>query len=251
MKNGIDVSKHNGVIDWNVVKKSGKVEFAILRAGYGKLTSQKDVQFERNYSECKRIGIPVGVYWYSYAITPAEATAEALTFLKIIDGKQFEYPVWFDIEERKAFNTGMKNCSAMIRAFCGEMEKAGYWCGVYCSTSAIRSYIDSDTQKRYSMWVAEWGSRCNYTGEIGIWQYSEKGRITGINGNVDLDRAYVDYPELIKVAGKNGYEKPIETPAVKPVERVETPTEPSTHDTVQVTMQVNGKPYSGVLEAVE
>ena len=105
LKTGIDVSKHNGVIDWEAVKASGKVEFAILRAGYGKLVSQKDVQFERNYSECKRLGIPVGVYWYSYAITPAEATAEALTFLKIIDGKQFEYPVWFDIEERKAFNT--------------------------------------------------------------------------------------------------------------------------------------------------
>lgn len=214
LKTGIDVSKHNGVIDWEAVKASGKVEFAILRAGYGKLASQKDVQFERNYSECKRLGIPVGVYWYSYAITPAEATAEALTFQKIIDGKQFEYPVWFDIEERKAFNTGMKNCSAMIRAFCGEMEKAGYWCGVYCSTSAISSYIDSDTQKRYSMWVAEWGPRCNYTGEIGMWQYSEKGRIAGISTNVDLDYNHVDFPSAIKAAGKNGFTKSPVTAAV-------------------------------------
>lgn len=218
LKTGIDVSKHNGTIDWEAVKASGKVEFAILRAGYGKLAIQKDVQFERNYSECKRLGIPVGVYWYSYAITPAEATAEALTFLKIIDGKQFEYPVWFDIEERKAFNTGMKNCSAMIHAFCGEMEKAGYWCGVYCSTSAIRSYIDSDTQKRYSMWVAEWGPRCNYTGEIGMWQYSEKGRIAGISTNVDLDYSHVDFPSAIKEAGKNGFTKSPVTAAV-PIRR--------------------------------
>lgn len=242
MAKGIDVSKHNGTIDWQKVKDSG-VEFAIIRAGYGKSASQKDVQFERNYAECKRLGIPVGVYWYSYALTPAEAEAEARIFLQTIAGKQFEFPVWFDIEERKAFNTGMKNCSAMIRAFCGTMEQAGYWCGIYCSTSAIRAYIDADTQKRYSMWVAEWGNKLNYSG-ASIWQYSSKGKINGISGNVDLDDCAVDYPEMIKSAGKNGYAKPIETPAVKPVE---TPT----HDTVQVTMQVNGKTYTGILNPAE
>ena len=247
MKNGIDVSKHNGTIDWGTVKVTGKVDFAILRAGYGKLASQKDVQFERNYDECKKYGIPVGAYWYSYAITPAEAEAEARAFLQVIQDKQFEYPVWFDIEERKAFNTGMKNCSAMIRAFCSVMEQAGYWCGVYCSTSAIKAYIDADTQKRYAMWVAEWGNNLNYNGDAAIWQYSEKGRITGIHGNVDLDRAYVDYPELIKAAGKNGYEKPIETPAVKPVETL---TETSAKNTVQVTVNINGKAYSGILTEI-
>lgn len=204
---GIDVSKHNGVIDWAKVEASGNVDFAIIRAGYGKSISQKDAQFERNYSGAKSVGLPVGAYWYSYALTPAEAEAEARVFINAIAGKQFEFPVYFDIEERKAFQTGMKNCSAMIRAFCGVMEAAGYWCGVYCSTSAIKAYIDEDTQRRYAMWVAEWNTRCNYPGEIGIWQYSEKGKIDGISGNVDLDECYVDYPEFVKAAGRNGYAK--------------------------------------------
>lgn len=86
---GIDASVHNGVIDWNAVKQSGKVDFAILRAGYGKSISQKDIQFEANYRGAKAVGIPVGAYWYSYAITPAEAEAEARTFLQAIAGKQY------------------------------------------------------------------------------------------------------------------------------------------------------------------
>ena len=133
----VDISTWNSGVNYNAVRSDGIVA-AILRAGYGKLVSQKDIRFEQNYAECRKHGIPVGAYWYSYALTPSEAAAEALAFQKIIDGKQLEYPVWFDIEERSALNTGMKNCSAMIRAFCTEMEKADYWCGVYCSRSGDR-----------------------------------------------------------------------------------------------------------------
>lgn len=208
MKNGIDVSKHQGKIDWNKVKASGKVNFAIIRAGYGKAISQKDVQFENNYKGAKAAGIPVGAYWYSYALTPAEATAEAITFLKVLEGKQFEYPVFFDIEEQNALATGKNNVSAIIRAFCGEMEKAGYWVGIYASRAHIQSYMDSDVQKRYTLWAAEWGSKLNYTGEVGLWQYSESGKVDGIAGNVDLDICYVDYPASVKSAGKNGFAKP-------------------------------------------
>lgn len=207
MKTGIDVSKHNGVIDWAKVKAAG-VEFAIIRAGYGKIISQKDAQFERNYAGATAQGIPVGAYWYSYAHTPAEATAEALTFIKAIEGKRFEYPVWFDIEEKSALSTGRANCSAMCRAFCDEMERHGYWVGIYGSRSAIESYIDADTQSKYSIWAAEWGDKLRYHGTAAMWQNSETGRISGINGNVDTDICYVDYPTLIKNAGKNGYSKP-------------------------------------------
>lgn len=87
--NGIDVSKHNGSIDWQSVKASGKVDFCIIRAGYGKSISQKDAKFEQNYADAKVQGIPVGAYWYSYAITPAEAEAEAMAFLQAIAGKQY------------------------------------------------------------------------------------------------------------------------------------------------------------------
>lgn len=205
--NGIDVSKHNGAIDWQKVKASG-IDFSIIRAGYGKSISQKDKTFEQNYAGCKENGIPCGAYWYSYAHNPAEATAEALTFIKAIEGKRFEYPVWFDIEEKSALATGRANCSAMCRAFCEEMERHGYWVGIYASRSVIESYIDAETQERYAIWAAEWGNKLRYHGTAAIWQNSETGRVNGINGNVDTDICYVDYPTLIRNAGKNGYSKP-------------------------------------------
>lgn len=206
MSKGIDVSKHNGNIDWNAVKQSGEVDFAILRAGYGKSISQKDTKFEQNYAGCKTHGIPCGAYWYSYAITPTEAEAEARVFLQAIAGKQFEFPVYFDIEEKSTLNTGSKNVSAIVKAFCNTMEKAGYWCGVYASRAHVQTYFDSETKNRYSMWIAEWGSKLNYSGgEVGMWQYSEKGKVDGIGGNVDMDVCYVDYSVAIKAAGKNGY----------------------------------------------
>lgn len=236
MLNGIDVSKHNGTIDWAAVKASGKVDFAILRAGYGKSVTQRDVQFERNYAEAKAAGIPIGTYWYSYAITPAEAAAEAAVFLQVIAGKSFEYPVYLDIEEDKALATGKKNVSAIVKAFCSVMEKAGYWCGVYASRAKVQSYFDEDTQKRYALWIAEWGSKLNYAGEAGMWQCSEKGSIPGINGFVDLDICYVDYPECIRAAGKNGYAKPAEAPAL--------PAAPATRSGI---LEIDGKRYAVTL----
>lgn len=240
---GIDVSRHNGAIDWKSVKADG-IEFAIIRAGYGKAISQKDAWFERNYQGCIDNGIPCGAYWYSYAVTPAEAEAEARTFLKAIESKTFEFPVYLDIEEKNALATGKKNVSAIIKAFCGVMEKAGYWCGVYASRAHVQSYFDDDCKIRYSLWLAEWGAKLNYSGgEVGMWQYSDKGKVNGIGTNVDMDICYVDYPTVIKAAGKNGFAKSVET-AVNPVE-------PHVKDTVQVTMQVGDKRYSGTLVAVE
>lgn len=242
--NGIDVSRHNGAIDWKAVKADG-IEFAIIRAGYGKSISQKDAWFERNYQGCADNGIPCGAYWYSYALTPSEAEAEARVFLEAIKGKTFLYPVYLDIEEKNALATGKKNVSAIVKAFCTVMEKAGYWCGVYASRAPVQSYFDDECKNRYSLWLAEWGAKLNYSGgEVGMWQYSEKGKVNGIGCSADMNICYVDYPAVIPAAGKNGFTKPAKTPAVKPVE-------PPVKDAVQVTMQVNGKTYSGVLVAVE
>ena len=137
---GIDVSVHNGNIDWNKVKNVG-IQFAILRAGYGKAASQKDKKFEENYQAAKAAGIPVGAYWYSYARTVAEARQEAEVCLSILSKKQFEYPIFFDQEERDILATGKANCSAMVRAFCDVLEKAGYWVGLYTSRSFLASNI--------------------------------------------------------------------------------------------------------------
>ena len=102
IKNGIDISEHQGVIDWQNVN----AEFAIIRAGYGREISQKDKQFEANYNGCKSRNIPCGAYWYSYAVTPDEARKEAAVCLEVLKGKQFEYPIYFDIEEDRQLRLG-------------------------------------------------------------------------------------------------------------------------------------------------
>ena len=239
---GIDVSVHNGVIDWNKVKAAG-IQFAILRAGYGKVASQKDRKFEENYKNAKAAGIPVGAYWYSYATTAEEAKQEAQVCLEILKGKQFEFPIYFDLEEQKAFSTGKANCSAMIRAFCGELENSGYWAGLYMSRSPFCDYTENDIRTRYALWLAEYGSKLNYSSSVGMWQSSSTGKISGISGNVDLNTAYVDYPTSVKKAGLNGYNsQKVVSPAPLP------PTAQSTKpESVNVQIEVNGQKYSGKL----
>ncbi len=245
MKQGIDVSRHNGTIDWDKVKASGKCEFAILRAGYGKSISQKDGQFERNYSECRRLGIPVGAYWYSYAMSAADARVEAQVFMQAIRNRQFEYPVYFDIEESNTLKLGVVKVSEIVKAFCDEMEHNGYWCGVYTSRSHAQTYFDSTVKNRYSLWLAEWGSKLNYNGEYGMWQSSDKGRIDGIGSYVDLDVCYVDYPTAIMAAGKNGYPKPAEQ-AADAAEPVGNDRE-GVSDALQGVLEIGGKRYEVTL----
>lgn len=200
---GIDVSYSQGVIDWEKVKKSG-VQFAILRAGYGREISQKDSQFERNYSECKRLGIPVGTYWYTYAKTTDEAIKEAETCLKIIQGKQFEYPVAFDIEETDS----LQNATELCKAFCNKLESAGYYTAIYSFKSAFENNINDDVKSKYDTFLSHIGvEKTSYKGNYGLWQYSWTGKIDGISGDVDLDYCYKDYPNIIKNAGMNGFPK--------------------------------------------
>lgn len=201
---GIDVSVHNGDIDWKKVKSSG-IDFAILRAGYGRELSQKDKKFEDNYAGTKTVNIPIGAYWYSYATTVDEAKVEAQVCIEILKNKQFGFPIFFDQEEKATLDTGKENCSAMVRAFCDKLEKAGYWAGLYTSRSILFTHIEDDIKTRYALWIAEWGDKLNYSGSVGIWQHSCKGVVNGISGDVDLDTCYVDYPTKIKAAGLNGY----------------------------------------------
>lgn len=199
---GIDVSYAQGVIDWDKVKASGKVDFAILRAGYGKESSQVDDQFERNYSECKRLNIPCGAYWYSYATTANEAVQEATVCLETLAGKTFEYPVAFDIEEQRS----LVNASELCLAFCSELEKAGYYTAIYSFKSALENNINTAVKAKYDVLLSHVNvAKSSYTGNYGLWQYSWVGKIDGVSGDVDLDYAYKKYPEIIKSAGLNGF----------------------------------------------
>lgn len=215
---GIDLSTHNGKVDFKQVNASGKVGYVILRAGYGKVASQKDSRFEEYYAGAKAAGLPVGAYWYSYAMNEAEARQEADVFLSILKGKQFEYPVYYDVEEKKQFDLGKAKVSAIIQAFLERVEEKGYWVGLYGSYSSLTTFTDQYIRDRYAIWLAHWNvTKSPYKGQYGMWQYGV-GRIPGISGDVDLDECYVDYPTLIKNAGDNGFPKPTtpSTPAPIP-----------------------------------
>ena len=202
---GIDVSVWQGTINWTAVKAAG-IQFALLRAGYGDTLSypyQLDEKFEYNYSECKKIGLPVGAYWYSYATTPEAARQEARSCIAVLKGKCFEYPIYFDCEEKSIFATGKTN--EIGAAFFDEMEKAGYYVGWYIFRAAVQSYLNERSRSRYTMAIAEYGDKLNYSGDYDIWQYSNTGRINGINTKVDLDYCYYDFPSVIKSRGKNGF----------------------------------------------
>ena len=203
---GIDVSKHQGNVNWSHVKTDG-VKFAIIRAGYGKEISQKDPQFENNYAGCKSNGIPCGAYWYSYAMSEAEAKQEAAVCLKVIAGKTFEFPIYYDIEENKQFALGKEKCSAIAKAFLETLEKAGYWVGIYSSKSFLSTYFTDEIRRNYAVWVAQYNKLCTYCGQYGIWQKSSTGKVYGIAGNVDINECYFDYSTAIKKAGRNGFWK--------------------------------------------
>ena len=204
MSKGIDVSKHQGKIDWHRVKNSG-VDFAILRAGYGKYDNQKDERFEENYSNAKNAGIKLGAYHYGYAKSVDDAKKEAEIFLKWTSGKQFEYPVAFDVEEKSQSDKGKQFVSDVIRAFCETVEKAGYYVCVYSNKYWLDNYVDDDCKRKYDTWLAQWSDKATYGGNYGIWQYSSQGEIDGISGRVDLDESYKDYSLIIKSNGLNGF----------------------------------------------
>lgn len=187
----IDVSTHQGVIDWEKVKPH--IHGAILRCGYGSnFESQDDAQFKRNADECTRLGIPFGVYLYSYADNNDEARSEAEHALRLVKPYKLSYPIYLDLEEAS------KTYGIIERAniFGDIIEKAGYWCGIYSSTSWWNTHLKG--LERFTKWVAQWYKECTYTGNhLDMWQYSEKGRIPGIRGNVDMNYCYRDFPALI------------------------------------------------------
>lgn len=204
---GIDVSKWQGVIDWGKVKKGG-VGFAILRLGFTGTASRKcalDGQFRRNLTQCKRHGINTGVYYYSTATTEAQARAEARFVIKQLKGKKLQYPVYIDTEDVLQAKLSKDKLTAVVKAFCDEMEKAGYYVGIYANKNWFAEQLNDGKLKAYDKWIAQYNDKCTYSGAYGMWQYTDKGKVAGINGFVDLNKCYKDYPKIIKKAKLNGY----------------------------------------------
>lgn len=241
MKNGIDVSRHQGVIDWSAVKNSG-IEFAIIKAGGSDAGFYTDSNFEQNYRNAKAVGMPVGAYYFvgSGCISKADGIADAKRFLEIIKGKTFEYPVYIDLEATSP--SAKAGATEACIGFCETMENAGYYCGIYASdVSGFNDRLILSKLDKFDKWVARYGSKPVVVKSYGIWQKSDSGRISGINENVDLDEAYKDYPTIIKNAGLNGYPKP-EQPA--PTAGGEKPA-PQTGE-----LSIGGKKYKITLEEI-
>ena len=198
----IDVSYHQGTIDWEKVKAAG-VEGAIIRCGYGMdMESQDDKQWKRNADECTRLGIPFGAYLYSYADSTEKAQSEAQHALRLLNGYKLSYPVYYDLEE-----AGTENAAAdRMKVFADAIEASGYWCGVYCNKSWWDNYLNT-LGDRYTRWIARYNTELGMDADM--WQYSSKGKINGISGNVDVNHCYRDFPAEI---GSGSATSPAPTP---------------------------------------
>ncbi len=198
---GIDVSAWQGVIDWKKVASSG-VKFAIIRSSYH--NNKVDKMFEYNITEAKKAGIHVGVYHYCYALSEEEARDEARFFIETIKPYEIDFPVMFDFEDNSQIELGKEKLTRMADIFMSEVRSAGYYPMIYSYKNWLNENLDMDKLSQYETAVAEWDvPKSTYNRDYGVWQYSCKGLVSGIDGDVDLDICYKDYPSIIKRGGWN------------------------------------------------
>ena len=187
---GIDVSNFQGTIDWSQVKAAG-IEFAILKVGpvYGK----PDSTFERNATECERLGIPYGVYYYSYARSVADANKEADRTLAWLGGHHPSLPIYYDLEDSYILedsNFSKDKLAQIAQTFCNRMEAVGFKAGIYANLNWFNNYLNSPSLSGYDRWVAQYNWRCDYSGSYSFWQYSSGGNVPGVNGSCDMNYCF-------------------------------------------------------------
>ena len=216
---GIDVSKYNHPIDWKKVKDAG-VKFAILRVGFASTSNRNnlylDPYFEEFYKGAKAVGMPVGAYFYSRCNSIKTARREAEFILNAIKGKQFEYPIWLDVEDITTLNSASRSTLTRAVVTClEEIKKGGYYVGIYSGKYILRDKLDDGDLKKYDHWIAQYARHLTYTTyKVTMWQFGgevnflTRKKIPGIGNDVaDQNYCYKDYPTIIKSAGLNGFEK--------------------------------------------
>lgn len=209
---GVDLSNHNSGLTIKKVKEAG-YDFAILRGGYTGYGSTRpknvDKMFETYYKEAKELGFPVGCYYYSCANNRAGGIAEAdYLYRNCLKGKQFEYPIYIDIEDEHWQMKDKAGVTDAIIGFCSTLENLGYWVGVYSNPEWFNNYIETERLTKYTKWVARWSSKkpsFNYNA-FDMWQNTATLKISGYT--VDGDICYRDFPTLIKQRGLNGFPPP-------------------------------------------
>lgn len=208
---GIDVSQWQGNIDWQKVKGAG-VQFAMLRAGYGR--NNLDTKFHRNAQGAATAGIPVGLYWFSYALNVEMARKEAQYAVELAKKYKITWPIAYDLEydtvsyaAKNGITITKSLATQMAIAFCEEIKRLGYIPMVYTNLDYLNRYFDR-SKLPYDLWYAQYASTASVTDKE-IWQYSSKGSVPGISGNVDMNHGYKDY-------GNGGDSKPDPTPTPSP-----------------------------------
>lgn len=218
---GVDISYANGNIDLAKVKNAG-FEFVMIRCGFGSdIKSQDDSQFENNVKKAESIGLPWGVYLYSYATNASEAKSEVEHIKRLLKGKKPTMPIAIDIEDAKYYKK--YNCynksalTAIAKIIVDGIKSNGYYPMIYTSYSWLDTYLDKSVYTSCDLWVAQWHNRCQYKGSnLGIWQYGgetnvlESNSISGV-GVIDKNICYKDYPTIIKNGGYNGFKKSTST----------------------------------------
>lgn len=195
---GIDVSKWNGNIDWNAVKNSG-VSYVIIRCGYRGSSSGaliEDPKFRSNIKGAKAAGLKVGVYFFSQAVNEVEAVLEASMAIGLVSGYGLDYPIFLDVESSGGRGDGVSRemRTAVCKAFCATVQDSGYSAGIYANKTWFTEKINTASLTGYKIWLAQYASAPTYTAtRHDMWQYSSKGRISGINGNVDMNISYMAY----------------------------------------------------------
>lgn len=194
---GIDVSKWNGNIDWNAVKNSG-VSYVIIRCGFRGSTQGaliEDAMFRKNIEGAQAAGLKVGVYFYTQAVNEVEAVEEASMVLALVQKYRISYPIFIDTEASggRADRISKETRTAVCRAFCETIRNAGYTPGIYASKSWFMDKLNTSSLSSYKLWLAQYATKPTYTGRYDLWQYSDKGTISGISGKVDVNYSYLGY----------------------------------------------------------
>lgn len=204
----LDISKwQTADVDFYAMKKSG-IKGVIIRINNADTAMTKDPLFEWFYKNAKEADLHVGAYWFTRATSLSYVEMEAKKCIEWVKNKQFDLPIYFDIEGQEQFALGMTFCTNITKRFCEILQNAMLFVGVYCSTFWYTNYVAKSVRDKFACWIAEWGSKCTYTGQYGMWQNNNKKRYPFIcKGAVDVDHSicYVDYPSAIKKRKRNGY----------------------------------------------
>lgn len=206
MLKGIDVSGYQGNIDWKKVKNDG-VKFAIIKLGtiYDEDENSEESTFERNYNECIKNNIPVGVYVYNYCNSIEALKKGANWVLEVLNKRALNLPVYLDMEDKTIVSEGKAALTNQCNEFAKILTNAGYEVGVYANLNWFENYLEAkEFNSNISVWVAQYYKECEYEGKYDIWQYSSSGKVDGISGNVDMNYLYNE--NIIKNTDNNGPE---------------------------------------------